>query len=100
MTISGLNDLADVASLVTAALASAFFLQFHYDRRAKRLRLEAKLKADQAAGYKSRSVLGLSIALGISEVELVEASFRSNKVVRRPEEDDSGAAVKMWLAYK
>lgn len=95
-----LTLLANLASVLTAFVAVMAYVQFRVDRAAKRTRLERQLQVDKRKGTKSRSILGLAIQLGISENEIVDASYRSKLIERRAEEDERGQAIAMWLAYK
>src|SRR5262245_9450943 len=83
--LSVLATAANLASVLTALVACAAFTQFHWGRRAKRLRLETFLKdvSDAPDGMHSVSVIGLSNQLGISEAEILEASFRSQRIRRQ-----------------
>jgi hypothetical protein len=81
--------LANVAAFATATVAILFFAQFHLSRRSKRLRLENYLKAEAAetdrirTGSSARTILQLVKELGMSDTEVVDASFRSKCVFRR-----------------
>lgn len=85
--VSGI--LANVATFATATVAILFFAQFHLSRRSKRLRLENYLKAEAAetdrvrTGSSSRTILQLMKELGMTESDVVDASFRSKCVFRR-----------------
>jgi len=94
-------DLAsDFASIITALVALSAWTYFRAEQNAKRRRLEKQLATDAKRGVKSRSILGLAIQLGISEREIVDASYRSNKIERRAQENEHGQATAMWLAHK
>jgi hypothetical protein len=104
--------LANGASILTAIIAAFFFVQFHLGRRWKRQRLEAYLKKrreDELEANKTRpptqkkegkhSLLHLLENVGMTEAELVDASFRSKTIVRTTGRDENGMAAVLMLMY-
>ena len=79
-----LGLLANIAAIVTAVVAFAGSAWYVVERCAKRLRLESYLKAERDAGkYKGqRSMLHLVARVGLTEQEVLQASFRSRHIAR------------------
>jgi hypothetical protein len=83
MTVLG--AVANIAAILTALVALGASVFYGWDRRRKRRQLEAYLKAEKATGGNQgqRSILHLMAKLGLTEAELLQASFRSCHIVRR-----------------
>ncbi len=79
-----LGLLANIAAIVTAVVAFAGSAWYVVERRAKRLRLESYLKAERDAGKDKgqRSMLHLVARVGLTEQEVLQASFRSRHIAR------------------
>lgn len=99
-----LEAFANGASIVTAfvALVAAGYVWF--DLRRKRQKLERYLKEVKQSATGSdkgqRTLLHLIAKLGMTEAELLQASFRSKKVQRRlAKDDETGRASAMLLEY-
>jgi hypothetical protein len=76
------------AAILTALVAAGAYVLYRWDIHSKRIQLENYLKAEKAAagaaGNKGqRSILHLMARLGLSEAELLQASFGSKHIVRR-----------------
>jgi hypothetical protein len=103
---SVLEVLANLAAIGTAALAAVFFFLYHFERRRRRERLEKyiKLVYDAAEITRTeegaRTILHLMKNLGISETEIVDASFRSKCIKRLTDTDDDGRAAQLLLRYE
>lgn len=102
----GLSMGADVAAVATAILALVAFAQFHLHRRARRKRLEEYLKTQKASPHKfspqdqgQRTLIHLSARLGMTEPEIMDAAFRSRRIVRRISPDLLGNASALLLEY-
>ncbi|MBT4906419.1 MAG: hypothetical protein HOK98_07480 [Rhodospirillaceae bacterium] len=82
--IDWLGLIANIAAIVTALVAFAGSLWYVVERGTKRRRLEAYLKAERdAEGDKGqRSVLHLVARVGLTEQEILQASFRSKHIGR------------------
>lgn len=76
-------NVSSIATAVIAALASGWYLHQRYK---KRLRLESYLKtAKENAGQMGsalRTPLQLMVALGLTEAEIMDLSFRSRCIQR------------------
>lgn len=94
--------MANVATVATAIVAVLFFAGYHHARRAKRRRLENHLKAEAAEWDRVRTgpyactVPQLVHVLGMTETEIVDASFRSKCIFRRMSRREPG---QMTLEY-
>ncbi|MGB0626399.1 MAG: hypothetical protein ACPGQ5_07530 [Alphaproteobacteria bacterium] len=79
-----LGLLANIAAIVTALVAFAGSAWYVVERRAKRRRLEGYLKAERDAGNDKgqRYMLHLVARVGLSEQEILQASFRSRHIGR------------------
>ena len=102
--MSYLGIVSDIAAILTAAVAGWAGLYFWIDIRGKRQRLEAYLKQvkdtakDDDKGQ--RSILHLMARLGLTEAEILHASFRSSRIKRTLAADkDTGRADAMLLEY-
>lgn len=94
--------MANIATVATATVAVLFFANYHISRRAKRRRLETYLE-DEAieldrvrTGSAAYTVPHLVRTLGMTESEIVDASFRSKCVFRRMSRREPG---QMTLEY-
>jgi hypothetical protein len=72
-----LGALANIASIITAAIAGAAAFWYLYRRRQKRLRLENYLKAEAADNDRLHGLTHLAAELGLTEAEIVDLAFRS-----------------------
>lgn len=79
-----LGFIANIAAIVTALVAFAGSAWYIVERGVKRRRLEAYLKAERDAGKDKgqRSVLHLVARVGLTEQEILQASFRSKHIGR------------------
>ena len=89
------------AAILTAGVAVWAYSRYLYERRQKRLRLEAYLKAERKAGKDKgqRTVLHLVAQLGMTETEVVDAAFRSKCIRRVVSTDSKGHAKDLMLEY-
>jgi hypothetical protein len=92
---------ANISAIATALIAGATALWFWRDARLKRQRLERYLAAEKSKGADrgQRSILHVMTALGLTEAEVLQASFRSSKIQRRIKSDGEGMAAQMLLEY-
>jgi hypothetical protein len=88
---------ANVAAVITALVASVAYGRFLYERRQKRRRLETYLKNDPHRG--GRSLLDLATTLGMTETEIMDVAFRSQRIRRTATSDLYGSPSKMLLEY-
>lgn len=85
-----INVIANIAAILTAIVALVGYGIYRWDRCAQRRKLETYLKAqkenqslmltDNDQGQ--RSLLHLMAKVGMTEGELIQASFRSNHIKR------------------
>lgn len=100
-TENNLEILANIAAILTAAIAVWAYGRFVYERRQKRLRLESHLRDQKRTGTDQgqRTLLHLVANLGMSEIEIIDAAFRSKVVHRRVSLDEQGRADRLLLEY-
>ena len=97
-----LEIIAHLAAIGTAAVALATAGWFWLDARSKRKRLESYLKEarGRGKGKGQRTVLHLMARLGLTEAEILHASFRSKVIVRLLDKDpETGFATVLLLQY-
>ncbi len=105
MNLRTLNDWADLASVMTAAVAGIAFFGYHLGRSQKRRQLEAYLKSEQERDTGptkgQHNIVHLIAKLGLTEDEILQASFRSKHVLRIPARDQAtNRAVDILFRYK
>ena len=72
------------AAIFTALVAVFGYGKYLFEQRGRRRRLERYLKREKAkAGRGQRSTFHLIAKLGMTEAEILKASFQSKRVVRR-----------------
>jgi hypothetical protein len=102
---SWLSDAADVAQVLTAAVAlgAATRVVFAKPRRRKRLEryLERQLEMDKPAGKAGeRTILHLMRSLALAEAEILQAAFSSKWIQTRVASDPAtGRADTLLFAY-
>ncbi len=99
-----LATVANVAAILTALIAAWAGIYVMVDLRKKRLKLEEYLQEvhDNATGDDKgqRTILHLMTRLGLTEAEILHASFRSKCIKRRLAADkETGRADAMLLQY-
>ena len=91
--------LANVAAICTAVVA----VWFWRSQNEKMRKLEDYLKKEKEAGRDNgqRSILHLVARVGLTESEIIQASFKSEHIERRIKEDqNTGLAGSILLEYK
>lgn len=85
--MSILDNVAHIAAILTSVIAVFGYGKYRFDGVNKRLKLESYLKAEKdnaSAGNKGqRSILHLMAKLGMTESEILQASFNSKRIYRR-----------------
>ena len=73
------------AGILTALVAAGAYAVYRWDIHSKRIQLENYLKAEKAAARDKgqRTILHLMARLGLTEAEVLQASFGSKHIVRR-----------------
>ncbi len=102
MTYSRILEIASHwAAILTAGVAVFAYSRYLYERRQKRLRLEAYLKAEKEVGRDKgqRTVLYLVAQLGMTETQVVDSAFRSKCIRRLVSLDQKGHASVLMLEY-
>lgn len=80
---------ANLAAILTAIIAVFGYGKYQLDARCKRKKLEAYLKDEKSKGKDGgqRSALHLMARLGLTEAEILHASFGSNHIIRKIAKD-------------
>ena len=80
-----LADLGNIAAISTAGVAAGGYGLYRRDQWRKRRKLEDYLKAEEAKKIDrgQRTILHLMAELGLTESEILRASFASNHIARR-----------------
>lgn len=92
-----LDVLANVASILTALIAAGASVYLWSDQRRKRKRLEEYLKAKRGHAH---TVVHLMAKLGMTEAEIIHASFASSHVVHKVRKDyETGLASQLLFEY-
>ena len=102
MTYSRILEIASHwAAILTAGVALFAYSLYLRERRQKRLRLEAYLKAEKEAGRDKgqRTLLYLVAQVGMTETEVVDAAFRSKCIRRLVSTDSKGYATGLMFEY-
>ena len=96
-----LETLAHWAAILTFAVAVVGYGIYRWERWQKRLRLEKFLKRELESGAvnNKRTLVALSAELGMTEVEIMDAAFRSSCINRLVSPDAKGHASKVLLEY-
>jgi hypothetical protein len=73
------------AAILTALVAVVAYVRYRWGIHSKRIQFENYLKAEKAAGRDKgqRTILHLMARLGLTEAEVLQASFGSKHLVRR-----------------
>ena len=73
------------AAILTALVAAGAYAVYRWDIHSKRIQLENYLKAKKTAARDKgqRTILHLMAGLGLTEAEVLQASFGSKHIVRR-----------------
>lgn len=92
---------ANLASMLTAVVASCAYCSYLHQRKQKRDRLENYLKRVKEKGTDQgqRTVMHLISKLGMTETEIIDAAFQSSHIVRKVMTDEDGIASKLLLEY-
>jgi hypothetical protein len=91
------------AAILTAGVATFAFGKYLFDKRARKEALEKYLKGEKSKGEDQgqRSIVHLVARLGMTEAQILEASFQSDKIARRVAADkETGRASDILLEWK
>lgn len=103
LTSDNLGTIANIAAIITAVIAVFGYGAYRWDRWKKCDRLENYLKVEKTKGKNrgQRSLLHLMANVGMTEAELIQASFRSKHIVRKIAKDhETGRADALLLEWK
>jgi hypothetical protein len=95
---------ANIAAIATAVVAVGAYAYYRCGQRRKRLTLEQYLKGEQEASptaKRQHTILHLIANLGMTEDELIHASFRSKHIARVTRTNrTTGLAETLLLEYR
>ena len=98
-----IGEIANYSAIITAGVAVFGYGAYRCDQFGKRKRLETYLKAEKDVGKDSglRSLLHLMANVGMTEAELIQASFRSKHIGRKiAKNEETGRADALLLEWK
>lgn len=100
-----MSVVAELSAILTAVVAVWGYGHYRLDQREKRIKLEAYLKGERSGARGDekgqRSLLHLMAKLGMTEAELLSASFVSKHIGRKIAADpDTGRAAALLLEYR
>ena len=98
-----LAAIGNIAAILTALVAAGAYGLYRWDHRQKRIKLEAYLRAEKetGAGRGQRTILHLTAELGLTESEILHASFVSDHIDRRIAPDpETNRATELLLEYR
>lgn len=90
---------ANLAAILTAAIATVAYLRFACAQWLLRRALESYLQQEKRSGHNSgrRTVMHLMANLAMTEAEVLQAGFQSRKIDVVPGIDDQGRAVRLYF---
>ena len=94
---------ADLAAILTAIVAVFGYGRYRWDANCKRRKMEDYLKGEKnrSKNQGQRSMLHLMARLGLTEAEILHASFSSKHIVRKIAKDaKTGRATALLFEYK
>ncbi len=97
-----LSTLSSIAAILTAVVAIVGYGHYIWERNRKERNLMDYLKGlkNEAKSDKGqRSALHLTARLGLTEAEILQASFRNSRIHRVMRTDDSGFATAILFEY-
>ena len=97
--------LANLASILTAIVAVIFYFGYQYSISKKRRRLEAYLKSEKEEASSGKqglhTIIHLMAKLGLTEEEILQASFRSKHITRKVAVDpETDRATELLFGYE
>lgn len=97
-----LSTLANMAAILTAVIAVFGYGAYRLEQYSKRSHLEGYLKAESSGDdLGQRSLLHLMAKVGMTEAELIQASFQSDHIVRKiAKNDTTGRAAALLLQWE
>ncbi|MFK8035858.1 MAG: hypothetical protein AB8B94_17115 [Hyphomicrobiales bacterium] len=91
------------AAIATALVAVIGYGKYICDKQTRKFALEKYLKAKKAADADKgqRTILHLIAKLGMTEAQIMEASFKSDKITRRlVKDDETGLSTEILLEWE
>lgn len=84
-----LETIANLAEIMTALIAAIVAVWYWCDQHQKRMRLENYLKAEKLTNPNNRThtTLHLMARVGLTEDEILKASFKSKHIARKVHEN-------------
>ena len=90
-----------IIALVSAGIGIGEYLRYRRERTEKQERLESYLKAerDKKTDKGQRSLLNIVSKIGLTEDEILQISFRSQRIERRIDPNEKGFADRLLFQY-
>jgi hypothetical protein len=98
-----IEGLANISAILTACFAAWAWFSYKFDQHRKRIKLESYLKGEKenASDKGQRTTLHLMAHLGLTESEILQASFKSNHIKRSLVTDsDSNRSIQILFEYR
>jgi hypothetical protein len=98
-----LNILSSVAAILTAVVAVTGYGRYVWERKRKERKLVdylKGLKGEARSDKGQRSALHLTARVGLTEAEILQASFRNSRIHRVMRTDDDGFASAILFEYR
>jgi len=96
-----LDVMSSIATIATPTVAALAWLWYQNDLRSKKVKLENYLKGGNGPGKTPQhTIVHLMAGLGLTEAEILQASFRSQHVKRLLTLDDKGLPNRILLEYE
>lgn len=91
-----------IVTLIAAIVGVGGYVRYRWEIRRKSKSLEEYLRAEKAKGEDrgQRSILRILSEVGLTEDEIIQASFRNAKISRCVTADEKGFANRLLLEYK
>lgn len=96
-----LEIVANIAAILTAAIAVLAYFHFIWGERARRRALEDHLREEALLSQDEgrRTIIHLMAYLSMTEAEVLRAGFQSTLVRSEPGIDDQGRANRLYFRY-
>ena len=98
-----LENIANLATIVTALFATWAYAAYRYRGFVNKQKLEAYLQSEKQSQKDNgrRTLLHLMAKLGLTEAEILQASFGSKKIIRKLASDsETNRATAILFEYK
>lgn len=97
-----LHSWADIASILTAVVGVFAYVKYQFNFHRKSKHLEDYLRAEKETGtdHGQRTALQITRTIGLTEDEIIRASFHNRRIGRRVKLDKDGLAERLLFVYE